>query len=338
MGLLHRGLIFACVAYLFIATVAQAQWVWTPETGRFIRMNRLPKETPELQVEFARTLLLEGKYKSALLETEKFNEVYADTNEAAENQFLRGEIKLTQREYLDAAQEFQQVVVNYPESELYDRVIEKQYEVGDTLFEDGQARMERGTRKWWKLGITWKPFRKRPLNRAVEVYNMVIDNQPFTEEAAQAQYKVGLSHFALEEYLEAAFEYRQVIDEYPQSGYVADASYGLIETYSEGALESDYDQSPSELAVEAINEFNIRYPADPRMNDLQEVRADMRERIAKQRFRAARFYEKRLAFDSARIYYQVVVDQFDGTSTAGAAQAWLEAHPPKEAGARARVN
>lgn len=319
-----RAIVLTLGIALVWPMVTEAQWVWTPETKRFVNMKRMPKATAELQVEYARTLLASGAHKNALKETNRFEEFYYGAEESDENQFLRGEIKLSQSEYVSAAKEFQLVVDNYPETDLYDDVIEKQYEIGDTFFEKGQRKA--GRHKWYRL------FKKRPFKRAAEVYAMVIDNKPFTEEAAQAQYKVGRCGFVRGEYIEAAFEYRRVIEDYADSSYVPDASYGLARCYEESALGPDYDQAPSMLTIDAIDEFSARFPGDARVGDLAEVRVEMRESIARQRLQTARFYERRRLHKSARIYYEVVVEQFSDTEAAGTAQEWLAAHSPTGSG------
>ncbi|HRI88431.1 MAG TPA: outer membrane protein assembly factor BamD [Candidatus Hydrogenedentes bacterium] len=296
---------------------AEAQWTWSPQTGRWINMKRLPKETPELQVEYARSLLVQGDYKKALRETEKFQSYYNDTEWADDNQYVRGEIFLAQGDLLSSAKEFQQVVAAYPESDLFDQVIAKQYEIGDHFYDRGTANLEKG---WWQ------PFRKRPFRRAITVYTMVIDNQPFTDSAAQAQYKVGLCHYTLEEYKEAAFEYQRVIDDYAASDFVDEASYGLAMCHYKDSLPPAYDQSPSLLAVEAIDNFNRKFPTDERNTELAGYRTEMVNRVAEQRLRTAKFYEKRRKFDSAAIYYEVVVEQFPNTPSAQEAEAWLQQH------------
>ncbi len=316
---------------LSVHLVASAQWTWTPQTKRFINVKRLPKETPELQVEYARSLMLQGDYKKALRETIKFRNFYGDSAYADENQFLRGEIHLAQGDYKEAAKEFQQVITGYPDSDRFDDVIKKQYEIGDLLFEKGQRRLQRG---WWV------PFRKRPFSNAIEVYRMVIDNQPFTEAAAEAQYKVGLCHFTLKEYVEAAYEYRRVVEEYGASQWVDDAAFGLAECYYAASRPPEYDQSPSLLAISAIDDFKRRFPDDERGNTLTPKREEMRERVAQQRLRTAQFYEKRRKFDAARICYQVVVEQFPETTAAEKAKNWLAEHPhtsPSEATAQASL-
>lgn len=307
----------ACAALAgFVAESASAQWTWTPQTGRWINMKRMPKETPELQVEYVRTIMAEGNYRKALRETDKFENFYGDSPFADENQYLRGEIKLAQGQKMDAAKEYQKLLTSYPDTEHYEDAIAKQYQIADAYYDTGLKHLDQ----------KWRPFRKRPLNRAIQVYAMVIDNQPFTPAAAQAQYKVGLCHYARKEYLEAAFEYRRVIEDYSDSDWVDEASYGLAETYYDMSFPPDYDQMPSRLAIEAVDSFKDRYPDDPRNSDLAGKRGEMRERIAQQRLINARFYERRKKASAAKIYYEIIAKDFSDTASAEEARAWLAEH------------
>lgn len=296
---------------------AWAAWTWTPETGRWVNVKRLPKETPELQVEYARSLFLEGKYKQALEETEKFGKFYPSSDAADDNQFLRGEIRMKQGSYKAAAKEFQQVLVNYPDTDLYQQAIANQYTIGDKFYEDGQAKMNK----------KWALMKKRPLKRALEVYGMVIENQPFTPEAAQAQYKIGLCHYARKEYTEAAFEYRRVMEDYAASDWVDEAGFGLAMCYYDGSRPAVYDQTNTVLAVRAIDDFKGQFPGDARGTELDGKRAEMREKLAESQLRQADFYVKRREFMAARIYYELVAKDYADTSAAAKAGEWLAANP-----------
>ena len=59
-----RVLLVALVAAW--ALPVHAQWTWTPQTGRWVNMKRLPKETAELQIEHARSLMLQGDHRKAI--------------------------------------------------------------------------------------------------------------------------------------------------------------------------------------------------------------------------------------------------------------------------------
>jgi len=318
MGMV-RVLVLVGLVVGFCAT-ASAQWTWTPQTGRWINIKHMPKETAELQIEYARNLLIEGDYKKALDETEKFSDFYGDSELADQNQFLRGEIKMAQGHFVGAAKEFQQVVSRFPNSSLYEKVIEQQYAIGDKLYEQGQARLN----KKWRLA------RKAPFKRAIEVYGMVISNQPFTDAAAEAQYKVGLCHHTRKEYIEAAYEYKRVIEDYSTSQWVDDASHGLAMCYCDASRPAEYDQEPSQLAINAIDDFSQRFPEDERVSGLKEKRTKMRETIALQRLETARFYEKRRNFGAARMYYEMIAKDFTDTPYAEAANNWLAANPAAE--------
>jgi outer membrane assembly lipoprotein YfiO len=302
---------------LGVAWTAQAQWTWTPQTGRWVNLKRMPKETAELQIEHARSLMVQGDYKRALRETEKFVQFYAGDPLSDQNQFLRGEIRMAQGNWMDAAKEFQQVIAGYPNTSMYEQAIAKQYEIGDQLYAKGQQKIQK----------RWAFNRKKPLKRAIDVYAMVVDNQPFTAAAAQAQYKIGLCHYTRKEYTEAAYEYQRVIEDYGASDWVDEASYGLVSCYYDGSLPPDYDQSNSMLAIDAIDDYVSKYPDDARGADLKEKRGEMRALVAEQRIRTAKFYEQRRKFDSARLCYEVVVKDFSDTPWAEKAQAWLDAHP-----------
>ncbi|HNR36787.1 MAG TPA: hypothetical protein PKO36_16545, partial [Candidatus Hydrogenedentes bacterium] len=87
-------LVIVAAALAMMPWAAYAQWTWTPQTGRFVNIKRLPKETAELQIEFARGFLVKGDHSRAWRETNKFFEFYRKDPLADQNQFLRGEIRM----------------------------------------------------------------------------------------------------------------------------------------------------------------------------------------------------------------------------------------------------
>ncbi|MCX5758603.1 MAG: outer membrane protein assembly factor BamD [Candidatus Hydrogenedentes bacterium] len=321
-------LVVLAAAVVLMPWAAYAQWTWTPQTGRFVNVKKLPKETAELQIEHARGFLIKGELKRAWNETDKFYEFFRKDPLADQNQFLRGEIRMAEEKWVPAAKEFQQVISKYPGTSLYDKAIAKQYEIGDKLYAQGEAKMKKSF---------LHRFKKRPFKKAIEVYSMVIHNQPFTDAAAEAQYKVGLCHQTRKDYTEATFEYKRVIEDYSSSDWVDKACYGLATCYCASARRAEYDQGPSKLAVEAIDDFKRRYPGDERIKDLDEKRSVMRGRIASQHVQTAQYYEKRRNFEAARIYYELVTRDFADTPLAEKAQRWLTKNPTPEPSPAERV-
>ena len=241
----------------------------------------MPKETAELQLEYVRSLMLEGDYRKAHARIRQFMEYYGDDTLADENLYLRGEIQMSRNSLMTAAKSFQQLIAAHPDTDRYHDAIAKQYEIGDLYYAKG----EQLATKRFRL------FKKRPYKRAAEVYTMVVDNQPFTPEAAEAQYKIGLCHYARKEYIDAAFEYQRVVEDYVASDWVNDASYGICPVVTKRRCRQPTIR-PQRAAISSIDEFATRYPEDERLPELQEKRVKMRESVAQQRLDIARFYEK----------------------------------------------
>ena len=320
-GILGLGLVF-------MASSAMAQWTWTPETGRFVNLDRLPKETPELQVEYGRSLMINQQYEKAFNETDKFIKFYTDSDWSDDNQKLRGDIRFADEEYVKAAEEYQLVITGYPSSDLYDEVIQQQYAVGDTLYAKGQKRVEKveNSSKWnFYRRMSFKKY--RPLKRAIDVYTMVIDNQPFTDTAAEAQYKVGLCHYTRGEYLESAFEYRRVLEDYGQSEWVQEALFGLTQAYDKSSRPAEYDQAPSQLTLDTIAQYKRQYPNDARTAEMDKVTKKLEARIAEQHLETADHYDHRGHPLAARMSYERVVREYGQTPSAEKAQKWLDKHP-----------
>ena len=316
---------------LFFASWAHAQWTYTPEIGRFINLKNMPRETPELQLEYARSLLLDGDYSGALDEADKFDEFYSDSNFADQNQFVKGEIRFARKQYKRAAQEFQLVVTNYPSSPLYDEVTKKQYEIGDALYQKGVERYEKRDDSYWnRVRFFFNFTASRPFKQAIEVYEMVTDNQPFTPQAAEAQFRIGRCYEARERHLEAADEYQRVVEDYPDSPWVREASYGLANAYLETSYEPEYDQSPSLFAIQSIRNFESRFPEDERIPELKGKEAEMWERVAEQRLESARFYERRRDITAARAYYVIVAQEHFDTESGRIAKQWLDKNPMRD--------
>lgn len=305
------------VAMFVWSTAASAQWTWSPQTKRWVNVKRMAKETPELQYEYARSFFVKKDYDKALRETERFFDYYGESDFADNAQFLRAEIFLADGKDVRASKEFQKVITAYPSSELYEQAIVKQYEIGDRLYDQGEKKAKR----WWPF------FKRRPYKKAIQVYAQVVQNQPFADVAAEAQYKLGLCHHKRKEYIEAAYEYRRVQEDYGTSKWVPDASYQLAKCYSDASLPAAYDQSPTELSLNAIAEFKGRFPDDSRVAELDGLAANLSGRVAEQKLATARFHEKRREFDSARVTYEVLAEQYSNTPSGVKAREWLNKNP-----------
>ncbi|MBZ0166040.1 MAG: outer membrane protein assembly factor BamD, partial [Candidatus Omnitrophica bacterium] len=138
----------------------------------------------------------------------------------------------------------------------------------------------------------------------------VIKNAPYGKLAAVAQYKIGLYLMEKGMYPEARDELEKVLNDYPDSEWVKAAQYQIAVADSKRSVNAGYDQRITQSAKEEFEEFLDIYP-DAELSEKAKAEIDrLKDKEAQNNYGIAQFYEKQKQFDSAKIYYQIVVDEY----------------------------
>jgi tetratricopeptide (TPR) repeat protein len=157
---------------------AQAYWIWTPKSGKWVNPKNLPKNNPGEQFAYAKSFFDNNKYEEAKREFRKLLKAYPKSAEAAESQYYLGLTEAKQGKLYEAYQAYQLVVDKYPFSERIQEIIELEYKIAEK-FMAGEKRKA--------LGIDL-PVE----NPAIEIFGKVVENSTYGPLAPQAQYKLGL--------------------------------------------------------------------------------------------------------------------------------------------------
>jgi len=136
-------------------------------------------------------------------------------------------------------------------------------------------------------------------------------------------YHLARSYMCLHDYALAQIEYERVVNNYPTSGLVDDAAFGLAYAqFKQAPRNPGNDQTEAEQAVRTLREFLAIYPLSNRKEEAEELLAEMEARLARKNFDTGVLYLKLGADSSAMIYFQRVWDEY--TQTPYAARAlWL---------------
>ncbi len=284
---------------------AYAQWTWTPEVGRWVNPERQPRETAALQFQYAEELLAKGDTEKAISEYEKVLRYFPDDNYGDLAQYSIGRALEAQDDYEEAVDAYQKVIDEYPNTRLFDKVLDKQRSIADHFFQVGVERQER-----------FVLLRGSNFDRGIETYRKVIDNQPFTDFAAEAQYRIGLSYFKMELYDESAVEFQKLIDYYPTSDWTAEAAFGTASCRYCQALPYEYDKSAIEDAVSKFRYFLKSYPDSSRAQEARGKIRELREIAAEHEFNVAMYYHQKMKYESARLYLDSIVHEYSETKWA----------------------
>ena len=194
--------------------------------------------------------------------------------------------------------------------------MEREYQIGN-YFLAGKRRKFYGT-------VAILPAR----DKAVEIFQAIVDDGPFSEYGQLAQYKLGVAQLALQEYEAAVTSFEAVISRYPNSPLVDDARFQIAQASLKGTFKAEYDQSPTDLAIRELDAFVKEYPTSPLLQEATTRLVELRERRAQHEYLVGQFYESRRHPASAVMYYQTILEDFGNTSWAPKAVARIQLLQP----------
>ena len=302
------------LAALLLSPPAFAGWMWSPQTG-WIGPSGAVKDTPQEQLETSVALFERHEYLSARREFRKLLRAYRQSREAAEAQYYLGRCEEEGGDYYKAFLEYRKTVQTYPSTKRFDEILEREYQIGN-YFLSGKKRKVFGT-------AALLPAR----DKAVEIFQAITDDGPFSAYGQLAQYKLGIAHLALQDYELAVSAFEQVIVRYPDSPLVDDARFQIAQASLRGTFSASYDQGPTDLSIRELEAF-LQEHADSDLSQEAASRVrELQERRAQHEYEVAQFYERRRRPASARIYYEVIADRYAQTAWAPKAAARLQALP-----------
>jgi outer membrane assembly lipoprotein YfiO len=286
-----------------VAPAASAEWIWSPQTG-WIGPGGAVKDTPGEQLAWAEAFFNRQDYKRARAEFQKLLKVYRDSPEAPEAQFLLSRTYEEEGDYYKAFKEYRKTLQVYPSTKRFEEILEREYQIGN-YFMAGKKRKVFGV-------AAILPAR----DKAIEIFQAIVDDGPFSEHGQLAQYKLGLAHLALGDYEPAVTAFEGVVSKFPDSPLVDDARYQIAQASLKGTFRAGYDQSPTDMAMRELDSFVKEYPDSELTSEASTKLGDLKERRAEHEYLVAQFYERRKHPTSAVPYYETIVRQFGQTSWA----------------------
>jgi outer membrane protein assembly factor BamD len=275
--------------------------MWTPQTGKWINPKYAAKETPTEQFQWAIGFYESGNYKKAIAEFRKILRFYPLSKYASEAQYYIGRSNEELGNFYQAFKDYQTVIDKYPYTERIEEAIRRQYQIGNLFYEGRKTKI---------FGLELTPS----LDKAVEIYQQVIDNAPYGKFADIAQYRLGLAYEKGKDYINASVAFKRVIENYPNSDLVDDAKYRLAVVSLKDFERTDYNAEGIDRAREEFESFLRSYPDTEMRSEAQKIITELDDKKAENEFRIAQFYEKQKKFKSAAIYYQSIVDDYPGSN------------------------
>lgn len=299
-------LMTACLLTGFLGAQAQAAWVWTPETRRWINPKYAAKDTPQAQMDWAMEFFEKQDYPRAAKEFLRLVRAYPRSELAPEGQYMAGMAYEKMGVPSKGFSAYKKLVEIYPFSLRFKDAIEREFQIAEDFF---------GGQKIKLVG----PVKVPALDKAIEIYQHVVDQAPYGEYAAHAQLRLGECYIRQHRYEEANRAFQRVADEYPDSPFVEEAKFKIAFCARQLSLKASYDQSATEEAITWYDSFIANHPESDLIPEAKDSLDHLRRIKAEGLAKIARFYETRNNPRAAAMYYRQIVDQYPDTPEAAGA-------------------
>jgi outer membrane protein assembly factor BamD len=151
---------------------------------------------------------------------------------------------------------------------------------------------------------------------AIENYQHLVDQYPFSPLAEEAELKIGLTYYRMEDYPEAISSFSDFVRMHPMNKELAMATYYLGMSYFKQMHGPTQDQSNTEAAIEQFRTLELRYPESD-FAELAHQRIEVcRESLATSEYLIGQYYAKRANFPAAESRLAELMEKYPETPVA----------------------
>ncbi|MEM9176199.1 MAG: outer membrane protein assembly factor BamD [Myxococcota bacterium] len=158
------------------------------------------------------------------------------------------------------------------------------------------------------LGI----FPNTDYDAAIEKFQAIIDNYPYSEYEERAQLKIADAYFDDDRYEEALSYYQDFADLHPQHAKNPYALLRAAQCHYNQIVSVDRDQSATFEATTALEKLIRNHPYAEETREGEEMMLELRTRLAQNMLHIAEFYLERTHWQSAAARDRRVLDEYPG--------------------------
>jgi outer membrane protein assembly factor BamD len=305
--------------FCLLTAAARADLVWNPQTGWRVEGGALSGlagaegRNALDQMNKARTAEENGSTRSAVKTYQAVAKRYPNSIYAPEALYRSARLRLVQRNYTKAFEDFQQVLGRYPNTRRFNEIIGEQYRIASALLDGARGRMLFGLLP----GFTQR-------DKAIEYFETILANAPYSDYAPLSLMNVARGHQRLGNVPEAIDALDRMINNYSQTLLAPDAYLKLAQTHAELVDGPYYDQGSTKEAITYFTDFMLLFPSDTNIAAAEKGLDGMKTMLAESKIRMADFYfYKRSNYKAARVFYNEAITAYPESAIAQRAKSRL---------------
>jgi lipopolysaccharide assembly outer membrane protein LptD (OstA)/TolA-binding protein len=300
--------VLAVFALLTVTGCSTALPYRETRSGNYLYLNPFSYKpaTPQEHLNYAVSLRERGHEKSARKQFQILVKRWPDSAEAPTAKQASADIYFEQGKNKKAFTAYEELIQQYYTGiKDYDSILDRQYTLATN-------EMNRKHMRWLFGGY-------RSPERAVPLFESIIQNAPQWERAPEMQYMIGQAYQKNDEQELAVVAYSTVEYRYPDSPFAEKAAIAKIESFKDLVESTPYSVDIREQAQLSAGLFPELYTNSQHIAEAQAFSTGLRDLSAGYNYEVGRFYERvprPPRTNSAAIYYEKVIKNFGGTESA----------------------
>jgi len=162
--------------------------------------------------------------------------------------------------------------------------------------------------------IAKEKFNENNFREAINDLNTIVLNYGGENGIDSAQFLIGKSHYQLEEYYSAAYEFTKLSESFPESQLIEDSYFNSAECYRELSPRYTLDQKETFTAISKYQLYLDLFPKGKFALQAGENIKELRVKIARKNYEAGLLYLKLDQPRAAKVYFNEIIDNFYDTS------------------------
>jgi outer membrane protein assembly factor BamD len=147
---------------------------------------------------------------------------------------------------------------------------------------------------------------------AIDTFQDVIDNYPYSEYAVMAELKIADAYYDDGRYEEALSYYQDFPDLHPNHERVPYTLLRASLCHYQRSRTPNRDQRPTREALARLDKLMSAYPYTPEAEEAEVLWRELRERLGRSVLLVGDFYMEREEYQSAADRYRAVLNEFPG--------------------------
>ncbi len=278
-------------------------------------IDRSPtRQTEEARPIYQKALAFQrdGKARSALRAYKQVFAKYPASDFAAQALYNSGIIYYEQEKWRKSFTAFQTILAYHADFPLFNELVGYQFRIALAQAEGEGVRF---------LFV----FPYKAYNQAVEYFEVIVGNAPYSDFAPLALMNVALIHQYKGQTIEAIDALDRLINNYPGSLLTDDAYLNLAETFSTLVQGPEYDQGATREAISYFEDFLILYGENENVQRAEEGLAEMEDVYARSKYVIGQYYfEHRRWYEAAEIFFNEAITTAPESDAANEARKQIE--------------